>query len=245
MTIEMIRADWPLQSRIAALTTTRHGGVSSSPYTDLNLAIHVGDQYKDVKQNRIVLREQLALDDEPKWLQQVHSKIVVNANEVVPDAVTADAVYTDQAGIICGVLTADCLPIAFANQEATCVAVAHAGWKGLLDGVIQETVKTMSTVAKPDYAWLGPAIGAQDFEVGRDVYQPFIEQNAEFAKAFTANDRGKWYLDIYFAASIVLKSLGINKIYGGKHCTYTESERFFSYRREANTGRMATLIWIK
>lgn len=245
MTIEMIKADWPLQGKVAALTTTRIGGASSAPYDHLNLALHVGDAYEDVKNNRSLLRKKLALVHEPKWLQQVHSKIVVNANDIEPDKVIADAVYTDQVGVICGVLTADCLPIAFADKQATCVGVAHAGWKGLLNGIIQETVMAMSAITKPDYAWLGPAIGPRAFEVGANVYQAFLEQDSAFIKAFAKIKQGKWYLDIYYAATLILKSLGIQQIYGGNHCTYSEDELFFSYRRAANTGRMATLIWLK
>jgi YfiH family protein len=245
MTLKTIKADWPLEDKIKAFTTTRTGGVSASPYDSFNLALHVGDEAQQVKNNRILLREQLALPDDPKWLQQVHSKIVVNANDIESDQVTADAVYTDQAGIVCGVLTADCLPVALASKKGHCVGVAHAGWRGLKRGIIEETVRTMSAIAKPDYAWLGPAIGPQAFEVGADVYQSFVEQDKAFISVFTESGDNKWYLNIYQAASIVLQSLGIHKIYGGNHCTYNESKSFFSYRRVANTGRMATLIWLK
>lgn len=245
MTIKTIKADWPLEANIEAFTTTRIGGVSNAPYDSFNLALHVGDKEQHVEDNRIILHKQLALPNDPKWLQQVHSKIVVNANHIESDKVIADAVYTDQVGVVCGVLTADCLPVVLASKKGHCVGVAHAGWKGLQLGIIQETVNAMSAIAKPDYAWLGPAIGPQAFEVGADVYQAFVEQDRTFVKAFTETSKHKWYFNIYVAASIILKSLGIHKIYGGNHCTYTDSELFFSYRRTANTGRMATLIWLK
>lgn len=247
MRLDYISPDWPIQDRVMTLTTLRTGGTSQGPYQGLNLALHVGDNRADVLENRAVLRQQFELKSEPKWLSQVHSRIAVNANELMPDTIEADAAYTDQKDVICGVLTADCLPIVLANQTTACVGVVHAGWKGLLDGVVQETVRSMTEIAKPEYAWLGPAIGPQAFEVGVDVYEPFVEKDREFMNAFKSirQDKDKWYFDIYAAARQVLNSVGIAQIYGGTHCTYTEKQRFFSYRRDQATGRMATLVWIK
>ena len=148
------------------------------------------------------------------------------------------------SSVICAVLTADCLPVLLADRDGTCVGVAHAGWRGLLAGVIQNTVQAMSTAARPVFAWLGPAIGPRAFEVGIEVYEAFIQQRAEFEIAFTPTGQGKWLLDIYQAAKIILASADITDVYGGNFCTYTDHERFYSYRRAPRTGRMATIIWM-
>lgn len=245
MTLDVIKADWPLQSKVVALTTTRSGGVSAACYRDFNLALHVGDQATNVKKNRSILQHEISLPDEPKWLQQVHSTTVVTADDIQSDQAIADAAFTSRSDIVCAVLTADCLPIVLSDKHANCIGVAHAGWRGLLNGIVQKTVLSMSAIAKPDYAWLGPAIGPQAFEVGVDVYQPFMQQDSSFQRAFKPINNSKWYFDIYQAASIVLRSVGIKEVYGGGHCTYSEDTRFFSYRRDVNTGRMATLIWRK
>ena len=139
-------------------------------------------------------------------------------------------------------LTADCLPVLFSDPDGECVGAAHAGWQGLCKGILEQTIQSMSAYIKPDYAWLGPAIGPNALEVGDDVFQAYINRNSEFKKAFTQIESGKWLLNLYDAAKIVLLAADINKIYGGSYCTYTESERFFSYRRNAVTGRMATII---
>ncbi len=240
-----ITPDWPLQDRVSALTTTRNGGVSVSPYDTLNLALHVGDQEPRVIANRTMLRERLQLAQEPKWLQQTHSNKVVDAAKVHADAVIADASYTTEPDVACAVLTADCLPIVFSDESGACVGIAHAGWRGLLQGIIQSTVAAMSTCSPPAYAWLGPAIGPQAFEVGDDVYLPYTRQNAAFEEAFTAIGPGKWRLDIYRAAKIVLAAADIFSVYGGDYCTYSDDEYFYSYRRSHCTGRIATLVWIK
>ena len=245
MTARNIFPDWPIQDRVAALMTTRIGGFSLPPYDSFNLATHVGDQRRSVIANRKMLRKYWSFSQEPKWLRQTHSDIVVNATSIEPDTENADASYTTEPGIVCSVLTADCLPVVFSDQHGHCIGVAHVGWRGLLKGIIQRTVEAMSLYAPPKYAWLGPAIGPQVFEVGADVYQPYVRQNKEFERAFTNAETRRWKLDIYKAAKIVLKAADVTNIYGGDYCTYTESERFYSYRRSNQTGRMATLIWIK
>ena len=245
MILEKIVPEWPLQNHIAALTTTRTGGVSQSPYTGFNLALHVGDQHARVIANRTILREQLQLTQEPKWLQQTHSDLVVDAATVNADSVNADASFTTEPGVVCAVLTADCLPVVFADSQGSCVGVAHVGWRGLLKGIIQRTIDAMSACTRPQYAWLGPAIGPQVFEVGDDVYAPYINLDTAMQQAFASKGKGKWNLNIYQAAKIVLAAADIANVYGGDHCTYTDSERFYSYRRANRTGRMATLIWIK
>lgn len=245
MILEKIIPNWPLPDRIAALTTTRTGGVSQSPYAEFNMALHVGDQSSRVIANRAMLRQELQLTQEPKWLQQTHSNVVVDAAIVNADTVNADASYTTEPGVVCAVLTADCLPIVFTDSRGRCVGVAHVGWRGLLKGIIQRTIDAMSTCTRPEFAWLGPAIGPQVFEVGDDVYAPYISMDAAMQQAFTAKGSGKWNLNIYQAAKIVLAAADIVNVYGGDHCTFTDSKRFYSYRRSTRTGRMATLIWIK
>ena len=245
MTIRFIEPDWPLKEKIVALTTLRDGGVSDDLYSSLNLALNVEDNRADVITNRKMLIEELNLVDEPRWLIQTHSKIIVNASEIKPDKVSADASYTHEKNIVCSILTADCLPIVLADHAASCVGVVHAGWKGLLNGIIQESVRTMSEVSPPTYAWLGPAIGVNVFEVGLDVYQAYVDKDSNMIQVFKQVSAKKWLLDIYHAARIVLKSHGVTNIFGGGYCTFTDNERFFSYRREPITGRMATLAWLK
>ena len=245
MKFHCVIPDWPLHDKVGALTSCRTEGNSFAPFDGFNLALHVGDQYEHVVANRVLLREQLQLNQEPKWLQQTHSDTVVNASSIIPDKVSADASYTNNVGVVCAVLTADCLPIVFSDKRGTCVGIAHAGWRGLLKGIIQRTIEAMSTTAEVDYAWLGPAIGPKVFEVGEDVYEPYRQQNQALQHAFSSKGTGKWNLDIYKAAKIVLAAADISNVYGGDYCTYTDSERFYSYRRSKRTGRMATLIWIK
>ncbi len=245
MNIQTIYPNWPLRNKVNALTTTRLGGYSDNPYHGLNLALHVGDRQEHVLANRSLLREKLQLSNEPKWLQQIHSNKVVNANAIESDTVKADASYSIDADTVCAVLTADCLPILFSDEQGSCVGVAHVGWRGLLNGVIQQTTLSMSVYAKPDYAWLGPAIGPNAFEVGNDVYELYLQRDRVLKSAFTVKSAGKWSLDIYKAARIILSAANISNTYSGGYCTYTDSTRFFSYRRTPRTGRMATLIWIK
>lgn len=245
MSLQLISPDWPLNNKVLAFTTTRTKGFSQTPYDSFNLAIHVQDQDKNVLKNRAYLDQQLGFKSSPKWLKQTHSKIVMRAEDVDVDNTEADASFTTQKNQICAVLTADCLPVLLADANGQCVGAVHAGWQGLLKGVIQETIEAMSAEVKPQFAWLGPAIGSEVFEVGEDVYQPYIQENSEYENAFKVKKPGKWYFDIYAAAKVVLIAADITKIYGGSHCTYTEQEQFFSFRRNATTGRMATIIMRK
>ena len=245
MKFQAIYPNWPLGKKVNALTTTRTGGHGQVPFNDFNLALHVGDKPEVVLANRILLCEQLGLKQQPRWLQQTHSNKVVDASSVAPDCAQVDASYTTEVGVICAVLTADCLPILLSDKNGSCVGVVHAGWRGLLGGVIQQTIRAMSACCKPQYAWLGPAIGPGVFEVGSDVFEPFVAQDSRLRQAFVNSKAGKWKLDIYQAAKIVLAAADISDVYGGDYCTYTNNEQFFSYRRERMTGRMATLIWIK
>jgi hypothetical protein len=219
----------------------RTGGVSCGAYASLNPALHVGDDADLVKQNRRLIKESLGLPSEPVWLDQIHS------NRAVPAVITeplqqADASYTAEPGVVCAVLTADCLPLLVCTADGSQVAAIHAGWRGLLAGVIGNTVSAMQN---SDFlVWLGPAIGPDCFEVGAEVRDAFLEKSASFTTAFKQHGNGKWLADIYQLARIELAMLGLNiKVYGGGFCTVTEQERFYSYRRDKQTGRMATLIW--
>jgi YfiH family protein len=232
--------DWPAPACVHAATTLRTGGVSRGPYTSLNPALHVGDDREAVMQNRRLIRDRLALPAEPVWLEQIHGNKVVKARPMsgVPQA---DASYTGEPGVVCAVLTADCLPLLLCSMDGVHVAAVHAGWRGLLDGVIGNTVAALDRTDL--LAWLGPAIGPDRFEVGGEVRAAFVQKSSAFAEAFKPQTNGKWLADIYRLARIDLNMLGVTNIYGGRFCTVTEQDRFYSYRRDTVTGRMATLIW--
>jgi len=232
--------DWPAPANIHAATTLRKGGVSLGAFSSLNPALHVGDDNNQVRLNRQIIKGMLDLPDEPIWLDQVHSNRAVKALKT-NSLQQADASYTDESGIVCAVMTADCLPLLVCSSDGTQVAAIHAGWRGLLAGVISNTLAAMQ---KQDFlVWLGPAIGPDCFEVGFEVRNAFLDKSMEFNPAFKAQSNSKWLADIYQLARVELSAIGITKVYGGTHCTFTEHERFYSYRRDAQTGRMATLIW--
>lgn len=234
--------EWPAPANIHAATTLRTGGVSLAPYNSLNPASHVGDNAEHVHENRQRIKSLLNLPAEPLWLQQTHSNqaVYAQANSISANA-DADASYTDQTNVVCVVMTADCLPLLVCSADGLQIAAIHAGWRGLLDGIISNTIDCFAT--KNLLVWLGPAIGKHCFEVGQDVYNAFAEKSAIFSSAFTATSNGKYLADIYQLARIELHALGIEQIYGGDFCTVTDHDRFFSYRRDQQTGRMATLIW--
>lgn len=232
--------DWPAPAGVHAATTLRAGGVSVGPYASLNLALHVGDDADAVRANRRLIREGLVLPSEPVWLTQVHGTRVVKA-DAVREPVQADASHTDQASVACAVLTADCLPLLLCSRDGKRIAAAHAGWRGLADGVIGRTVEALG--AGELMAWLGPAIGPEAFEVGGEVREAFMQKSPLCADAFVPRPGGKWLADIYRLARIELQGLGVTHIYGGQFCTVSEAERYFSFRRDTVTGRMATLIW--
>ncbi|OZA28359.1 MAG: multi-copper polyphenol oxidoreductase [Hydrogenophilales bacterium 17-61-9] len=222
--------------------TTREGGVSRPPWASFNLGDHVGDDPAHVAENRARLRRQLPA--EPDWLRQVHGATVV---EVGSGWVEADAAFTRQAGSVCAVLTADCLPVLFCDRAGSVVAAAHAGWRGLAGGVLEATVAAMRVPPGEVLAWMGAAIGPQAFEVGDEVRQAFIKQHPEAAVAFVSHpgaEPGKWLADIYQLARIRLNCAGVQAVYGGGRCTFNEADRFYSYRRDGVTGRMASLIWL-
>lgn len=242
--------DWPAPANVHAATTLRSGGVSCGVYASLNPALHVGDDAGLVKQNRQLIKESLGLPSEPVWLDQIHSNRAVQAYPPLAkggggdlDLQQADASYTAESGVVCAVLTADCLPLLICAVDGSQVAAIHAGWRGLLAGVIGNTLAAMQN--NDLLVWLGPAIGPDCFEVGAEVRDAFLEKSPAFTTAFKQHGNGKWLADIYKLARIDLAMLDIDKVYGGGFCTVTEQERFYSYRRDKQTGRMATLIWRK
>lgn len=225
-----------------ALTTTRAGGVSQGAYNGLNLADHVADKLEHVTKNRQIISQSLNIE-EPIWLKQVHGVQVANTATANHHA-EADAIYSNQINQVCAVLTADCLPLLFCNQAASKVAAAHAGWRGLAGGVIESTVDTLQEKPENLMVWLGPAIGSTCFEVGQDVFDAFVSDDDRAVSSFTKIDDKHYLADIYQLARLRLKRIGIENIYGGGLCTYTDEKRFYSFRKNKITGRMASMIWI-
>lgn len=242
--LEFITPEWSAPATVRAYTTTRRGGISQAPYDSFNLAEHVGDDPQAVAANRALLRTALKLPNEPIWLQQVHGIHTVPA-EIENLNCCADAVFTTEINQVCVVMTADCLPVLFCDTAGTRVAAAHAGWRGLAAGILETTVRTLAVPPQEILAWLGPAIGAQAFEVGEEVRETFIAHLPQAAQAFQPTRPHHWQADLYLLARQRLQHLGLTRIYGGNHCTYTDKARFYSYRRDKTTGRMATLIWLE
>ena len=232
-------------SNIKLLSTPRlvEGGSSKGSFDNFNLALHVNDRESDVLANRSLLISQYSLPSIPKWINQTHSNITFDADSI-SSIVDADASYSRKLGTVCGVLTADCLPVFVCNKEGNAVGIAHAGWRGLVDGVIESLIESFNCNGEDLIVHLGPAISQLSFEVGGDIKSQYLSKNESFERCFTClND--KYYLDLYDAARVVLKSLGIESISGGDRCTYNEPDQFFSYRRDGEqSGRMAHLIWI-
>jgi YfiH family protein len=235
-----IKPDWPVANNIHAAVTLRSGGLSEGNYRSLNLADHVNDEPEKVVANRNIMSKMLNLPSEPIWLQQAHGNRVIKAEKSI-QLQSADASYTDLTETVCVVLTADCLPILLASKDGTKIAAIHAGWRSLLTGIVANTINDLGIIDM--IAWLGPAIGINSFEVGEEVRYSFIKKNSLFAQAFKAKNETKYLADIYQLATIELASVGITQIFGGGFCTVTDEQRFFSYRRDGETGRMATLIW--
>jgi len=243
----LLNPGWSGPGRVQAISTTRAGGVSGSPWNSLNLGGHVGDNPEHVQENRRRLAEFIRLDSARiGWLNQVHGTKVV---ELTPDNVqqiaNADASYTRHPGIACAILTADCLPVILSDYKGTVVGAAHAGWRSLCGGVIENLVSAMAVAPETLQAWLGPAIGPDRFEVGPEVRDAFLRHDPEAARAFRTDvaRSGHFMADIYALATLRLNNLGVSAVTGGGLCTVQDQDRFFSYRRDGQTGRMATLIW--
>lgn len=237
----MIAPDWPAPPEVYAASTVRAGGVSQGPYASLNLGAHVGDTADRVAANRIALARALGLPGEPCWLEQVHGTQVLDLDEERPGR--ADGAVTSVPGRICVIMTADCLPVLLAARDGTRVGAAHAGWRGLAAGILPAAVARMARPPEELLAWLGPAIGPASYEVGADVYEAFVGADPAAAACFTPGREGHWLADLYALARRSLARAGVTAVYGGGWCTYGDRERFFSHRRRAPCGRMATLIW--
>jgi hypothetical protein len=241
--IPLLIPDWPAAPQVRAAFTTREGGVSAGPWASLNLAGHVGDDPVNVAENRRRLREALRLPGEPSWLEQVHGCEVVAAG-VGPGPCTADASIASAPGRVCAVLTADCLPVLFCDVAGRWVAAAHAGWRGLVGGVLENTVARSPVAATELLAWLGPAIGPAAFEVGDEVRAAFLRDDGGAAVCFAPSPAGRWLADLAGLARRRLARAGVGWVGGGGECTHADARRFYSYRRDGVTGRMAALIWL-
>lgn len=236
--------DWPAPTNIGALVTTRIGGVSRAPYQGFNLALHVGDQVAHVLDNRQQLQRLVNAQARFQWLNQIHGAQVA---EALPggEEQNADALYSRDPDVVCAILTADCLPVFLCAADGRQVALAHAGWRGLAAGIVENTLDTFRVPARQVLVWLGPAIGPQHFEVGNNVRDAFLAVSSLLAEAFVPVRQDYWRADIYRLTTLRLKMRGVEAVYGGKYCTFADQERFYSYRRDGITGRMASLIWIK
>jgi YfiH family protein len=237
---------WPAAPRVRAAFTLRSGGVSRGPCESLNIAAHVGDDVTAVAENRRRVRAGLALPCEPAWLAQLHGCEVVelDAHAPAPEPARADAAVARDPGAVCAIQVADCLPVLLAARDGSCVAAAHAGWRGLAAGVLEATLRALGVAPRELIAWLGPAIGAAHFEVGEEVRAAFLAHDADAASAFVPNARGRWQADLYGLARQRLQAAGVAAISGGGFCTFAEPARFFSYRRDGRCGRMAALAWL-
>lgn len=242
--LTFIFPDWTAPTNVRAFGTTRAGGVSRGPYASFNLGDHVGDDPAAVGRNRELLRAALALPAKPVWLRQVHGTHVIDVAQGDAHG-EADGAWCAQPGAVCAVLTADCLPILMCDRTGTKVAALHAGWRGLAAGVIEQGVRALGVAPEELLVWLGPAIGPRAFEVGPEVRAAFVSHDAAAAQAFVASHDGRYFADLYAVARLRLSALGIVRISGGGSCTFSERDRFFSYRRDGSCGRMASLIWLE
>ena len=239
---DWIVPDWPVPERVRALITSRNGGDSAGPYASMNLGLRVGDNPDAVEANRRLLKH--FLPAEPRWLDQVHGTTVIDA-DTVTQPIQADASVTKYPGCVSVVMVADCLPILFADRTGSVIAAAHAGWRGLVGGVVENTVRALDATPRNLFAYLGPAIGPSAFEVGNDVRDAFIAADRAAGVAFHPHKPGKWLADLFVLARQRLASTGVLNVYGGECCTYSDPARFFSHRRDKVSGRMAALVWIE
>ncbi|MEQ1880734.1 MAG: peptidoglycan editing factor PgeF [Burkholderiales bacterium] len=239
---DWIQPDWPVSDRVGAFITTRTGGCSRAPYDSMNLGLRVNDDPAAVQANRALVRR--FLPSEPEWLRQIHGTRVVAVDQMSSEQ-EADAAVSRTPGVPCVVMIADCLPVLLAGQSDSVVAVAHAGWRGLAAGVIENTLEAMAIPPASIAAYLGPAIGPSRFEVGAEVRNAFLEQDASADAAFTPTVTGKWLADLFLLARQRLNRAGVTAIFGGGECTASNPKRFFSHRRDGVSGRMAAFVWLK
>jgi len=242
VTVEWLAAGWPAPDRVRAGTTTRRGGASRPPFDSLNLAEHVGDDPDAVRRNRAALQRALALPAPPQWLQQTHSNRVIRLPQAGDRR--ADAVVTDSPGVVLAILTADCVPVLLCAAGGTRIAAVHAGWRGLVAGILENTLGMLDHDPADLLAWLGPHIGATAYEVGDDVREACLVHLPGAASAFSPNTRGRWQCNLNDLVHMALRRAGVGHIDTAGRCTYSEADRFYSYRQVPRTGRMATLIWM-
>jgi YfiH family protein len=240
--IGRLLAEWPASEKVQAFTTTRAGGVSELGWASLNLGDRTGDLPEHVAENR--RRFAALLPGPPGWLRQVHGNQVQQRETLGDRAPEADAVFSTTRGLPCTILTADCLPVLFCDRSATTVAAAHAGWRGLAGGVLESTIDALPAAPDELLAWIGPGIGATVYEVGPDFREHLRERLPWLEDGFLEVN-GAVHADLEAIARAILRRAGVTEIHGGGFCTYTDSERFFSHRREPSGGRMATTIWLE
>ncbi len=241
----LLDIEWRPPAGVHAAFTTRLGGVSAAPWDSFNVATHVGDAPESVAANRRLLREKLRLPTEPAWLNQVHGVDVVNLDVAHTFAAppAADASFTRAANRVCVIMVADCLPVLFASRDGRAIGAAHAGWRGLANGVLENSVRAMGVPPGDLTAWLGPAISREHFEVGDEVRETFVNADSGAASLFTPNSRGRWQADLPGLARQRLSALRVNDVSGGQWCTFADRNRFYSHRRDGMGGRLAALIW--
>jgi YfiH family protein len=242
--IDLIKPDWPALDHIKAYSTTRLGGFSQPPYDSLNLGRNIGDEEMDVTANRALLKETLELPTDPIWLKQTHSAdvICVDSN---PTSLEADGAFAKTTHKICVVQTADCLPILLTNKKGSIIMALHCGWRSLAAGILEKGIQICQRTKDELLVWLGPAIAQKNFEVGPEVYDLFVKKYPDSVSAFIPSvNSDRYYADLYLIARQILIAHGVNDIYGGHFDTYSDTQHFFSYRRDKITGRMATLIWM-
>ncbi|TMP27330.1 peptidoglycan editing factor PgeF [Pseudoalteromonas rubra] len=241
----MIYPDWPLQGVVGTLSTTRQGGVSAAPFDGFNLACHVGDNPQAVADNRAQLQAQVPVPI--VWLEQVHGNTVILAEDQydITHTPPADAIFTRSSQFALAIMTADCLPVLIASQDGQEIAAVHCGWRPLVAGILAKTLAHFKTPASQLHAWLGPAIGPQAFEVGKEVVDQFVALSRVHSQAFVRQENGQYLADIYLLARQQLSELGVTAVSEHAQCTVSNPEHFFSYRRDGRCGRMASLIWRK
>lgn len=244
--VDWIIPGWSAPPHVHAVCTTRSGGVSRGDYQSMNPADHVNDDISLVRENRLLLQQQLGLSSSPAWLQQYHSSAIIDLDRE-QQQLRADGSTTSTADKVCVVMTADCLPVLLTDKHGSRVAALHAGWRGLAQGILEAGVARFPANAEI-LAWLGPAIGPEKFEVGEEVIEQLsiagIPQQQWCRKAGNTDNKDKWLVDLYQLARLRLQQAGVTEISGGGYCTFTDDQRFFSYRRQGECGRMASLIWI-
>lgn len=242
-----IESIWSAPNTVRAGTSTRLYGYSQAPYHAMNIASHVGDQVEHITKNRIALSESLELPADPIWLNQTHGKRIVNLDKEDLSDRNADGIFTSQTNVVCGIMTADCLPLLITNNTGTEIAALHCGWRGLAAGIIEDALPLFSTPTESLHVWMGPAISARHYEIDDGVKAEFDHISTILqSDTFIPTQPGHWLVSLYRIAMLILKANGVECIYGGQYCTYRDQELFFSHRRDnGKTGRMVSLIWLE